>query len=364
MECGSHAPAFRTQRVAHARISVKGRARAQLARSPIGMAARTIADVGEFAVLSRLLSRLRNGRGTIVGPGQDCAVIECGGRWLFTIDALVDGVHFESGWLAPRQIGRKSVLINVSDIAAMGGQPRFCVVNIGAPASYLARDLDDLQSGIVSAAAQCGASVVGGNLTRADRLSVSIALLGAAPRRLVTRQGARPGDRIYVTGTLGDAALAVQYWQARRTAKLAAHAVRRFREPSPRLQAGRFLVESGIASAMIDVSDGLLQDLGHLCDQSRAGAIIRTDHVPLSRAYRSVLGADSRLALQGGEDYELLCTVPERHVKQLERQQARLACPITCIGEITAGRRMRLRDQNGPVISADVSGFDHFRRRD
>jgi len=327
------------------------------------MALRTIADVGEFAFLSRLLPRLRAGRGTVVGPGQDCAVIECGGRWLFTIDALVEGVHFESGWLAPRQIGRKSLLINASDIAAMGGQPRFCVVNLGVPPSYPVRDLHALQRGIVAAAARCGASVVGGNLTRAARLSVSIALLGAAPRRLVTRQGARPGDRIYVTGTLGDAALAVRHLSAGRAGKLPVHVLRRFREPTPRLHAGRILVESGIVSAMIDVSDGLHQDLGHVCTQSRVGAAVRVDQMPLSRAYRALLGADPWLALQGGEDYELLCTIPERHVKKLKGLHARLACPITCIGEIIAGRRIQLRDDRGLITHVEASGFDHFRMR-
>lgn len=321
---------------------------------------RTIGALGEFGYLSRLLPRLPTGPGTLVGPGQDCAVIRAGGRnFLITVDALVENVHFKASWLSPHQVGRRSFLVNVSDIAAMGGRPRFCVVSLGVPRAYPARDLFALQAGIVAAARQVGAFVVGGNLSRADQLFVSIALLGDAPRRIVTRQGARRGDRVYVTGTLGDAALGVRLLRGH-SASRPALPIRRFGEPSPRLQAGRFLVESGIASAMIDVSDGLVQDLRHICGASRVGAIIRTADVPVSPAYRRTLGRDDVLALHGGEDYELICTVAERNVARLERNRARLGCPITCIGEITSGRRVQLRGPNGIPRTLESTGYDHF----
>jgi thiamine-monophosphate kinase len=316
-----------------------------------------MAAVGEFGFLSRLLPRLGSGRGTIVGPGQDCAVVRCGARrLLYTVDALVEGVHFEGHWLTPRQLGRKSFLVNASDIAAMGGRPRFCVVSLGVPLSYLARDLAALHAGITTAARDCGAAVVGGNLTRADKLFISIALLGEAPGRIVTRRGARAGDRIYVTGTVGDAALGVVLLRKDSAARSSPFAIRRFREPSPRLQAGRLLVEAGVASAMIDVSDGLVQDLGHVCDESQVGAEVDADAVPLSRAYRAA-SADRSLALRGGDDYELLCTIPERNLERLERMRSRLGCSITCVGGITRGRGVR-------VVGAAVQrgGYDHFRQ--
>ncbi len=317
----------------------------------------TVAAVGEFRFLSQLLPRLGSGPGTIVGPGQDCAVVRCDTRrLLYTVDALVERVHFEPHWLTPRQLGRKGFLVNASDIAAMGGRPRFCVVSAGVPLSYLARDLAALHAGIAAAASECGASVVGGNLTRADKLFVSIALLGEAPKRLVTRRGAHAGDRIYVTGTLGDAALGVSLLRSGSAARSAAPVIRRFREPSPRLQAGRLLVEAGIVSAMIDVSDGLAQDLGHICEESEVGAEIYADKIPTSHAYRAA-GADQSLALHGGEDYELLWTVPERNVKRLQRMQVRLGCPITCIGRITRGRGVRVA---GAAVSR--GGYDHFRQ--
>jgi thiamine-monophosphate kinase len=320
----------------------------------------SIAQVGEFAFLSRLLPSLPHTPGTLIGPGQDCAVIRGLTReLLLTVDALVDGVHYRPGWLAPRHIGRKSFLVNVSDIAAMGGRPRFCVVSLGVPRAYPARQLAAVERGIVAAASSCGTAVVGGNLTRAQALFVSIALLADAPRRRVTRQGARPGDRIYVTGTLGDAALAVRALSARRQPPSGAR--RRFAEPPLRLRAGQYLVEAGIVSAMIDVSDGLLQDLGHVCTQSRVGARVDASRIPVSATYRRALDADVALALSGGEDYELLCTVPERNVPKLERSAATLGCPITCIGEVVRGHSVRVRNADGRLRRGGATGYDHFR---
>ena len=323
---------------------------------------RTIADAGEFGFLSALLPRLSAGRGTIVGPGQDCAVICCGrARVLLTIDALVEDVHFRTAWLSPHQIGRKCFLVNASDVAAMGGRPRACVVSLCVPPSYLVRDLSALQAGIVQAAGEVGAFVVGGNLSRAAQLSISIALLADAPRRLVTRQGARPGDQLYITGTLGDAALAVHLLRsARRARALPARIMRRFQEPPSRLLAGRALVESGIVSAMIDVSDGLVQDLHHICEESRVGGIIDAARVPLSAAHRTHPAAPDGLALHGGEDYELLCTIPERNVTRLQRMRGRLGCPITHIGEITSRRGVRVLDRTGKTVKPRVTGYDHF----
>ncbi len=327
--------------------------------SPAARTARTIADVGEFGFLARLLPSIPVSRGTVVGPGQDCAVIRVGARrLLLTVDALVACVHFERAWMSAYQIGRKSFLVNASDIAAMGGRPRWCVVSLGLPRDYPASELAALQKGILAAATDSGAAVVGGNLARAEQLFVSIALLGDAPPRLVTRQGARPGDRVYVTGTLGDAAAGVHLLRAGTGSRKGARLIRRFREPVPRLHAGRLLARTGVVSAMIDVSDGLLQDLGHICEQSRVGAEIDVSRVPLSAAYRVTVN-DASFALRGGEDYELVCTVPERKVKRVERMQARLGCPLTWIGRVTRGRGVRVIGRSGP---ARGGGYDHFRQ--
>ena len=322
---------------------------------------RSIADVGEFGFLARLLPRLPRGGGVVVGPGQDCAVVRVGARrMVLTVDALVEDVHFRAGWSSPRQLGRKSFLVNASDVAAMGARPRFALVSVGAPPTYPARDLAALQSGIVAAAREVGASVVGGNLTRAERLFVSVTVVADAPTRLITRQGAAVDDRVYVTGTLGDAAVGIRVLQGRMRAARGATAVRRYREPQPRLRAGRLLVGAGVVSAMIDVSDGLVQDLGHICEQSRVGAVVQSAAVPRSRAYRALMGDDDSLALRGGEDYELLFSVPPARVARLERLRARLGCPITHIGDIVAGRRVRVRAASGALRAVRAGGYDHF----
>ena len=316
----------------------------------------TLRDAGEFGLLARLLPTLPTaGVDVRLGPGDDCAVVAARGALLLTVDALVEGVHFRRDWLTPAALGRKAFAVNASDIAAMGGQPRWCVVQIGAPARTPAADVAAISRAVAGAAARAGAALVGGNLSRAAELSVTLALIGAAPPRPLTRAGARPGDAIYVTGALGDAALGVRLLRRERTAQGAA--VRRFRAPTPRLAAGALLARRRLASAMIDVSDGLVQDLGHLCAASRVGARVELARVPCSAAVRR---AGVELALHGGEDYELLFTVPPRREAALARAAGQLGCRITRIGEVTRGRRVRVVDLQGRPTRVDDPGFDHF----
>jgi thiamine-monophosphate kinase len=241
----------------------------------------------------------------------------------------------------------------------MGGRPRWCVVSVAAPADYPRRSLTLLHAGIDDAAAECGACIIGGNVTASSRLSVSLTLIAEAPKRTVTRRGARPGDRIFVTGTVGDAALGLSCLQR---GWRQGGAVRRYREPLPRLEAGKSLVESGLASAMIDVSDGLIQDLGHICEQSRVGAVVEATNLPRSYVYRRQLGDDLRFALSGGEDYELLCTVPQEKTPLLAKIRSRLHCAITRIGTVTKGTHVDVIDQAGVVVDLGVRGYDHFTR--
>lgn len=319
-------------------------------RRPAGRALR---DTGEFALLARLLPSLpRGGRDVRLGPGDDCAIVVPGARpLLLTVDALVEGVHFRRAWLTPAQLGRRAFAVNASDIAAMGGAPRWCVVHIGAPPRVPAADVAAVSRGLAAAARRAGATLVGGNLSRAAELSVTVALIGEAPPRPVTRAGARPGDALYVTGRLGLAGLGVR--RLRRDARAADAAARRWRQPIARLAAGAALARRGLASAMIDVSDGLLQDLGHLCRASGVGAALEIARLPA--------GADPALALRGGEDYELLFAVPPRREAALARAASSLGCPITRIGECTRARRIQVLDATGRSVRAPGGGFDHFR---
>jgi thiamine-monophosphate kinase len=321
--------------------------------------AETLAALGEFGLLRRLLPRLPAGRDVLLGPGDDCAVVRTrAGGLLITVDALVAGVHFRPGWLTPAALGRKAFAVNASDVAAMRGAPRWCVTHIGAPPRTPAAAVEAIARGVAAAAAAVGAAAVGGNLSRAAELSVTVTLVGAAPPRPLTRAGARPGDVLYVTGTLGDAALGVR--QLRRSSAARGPQVARFRRPLARLAAGALLARRRIASAMIDVSDGLLQDLGHLCAASRVGARLELARLPCSAAVRR---AGLGLALAGGEDYELLFSVPPRRAAALTRHAAALGCRITRIGVCTARRDgLRVVDAHGRALSSQSAGHDHFRR--
>jgi len=317
----------------------------------------SLSDTGELDFLRRLLPYFRPGAAVIVGPGDDCAVVAVGNRrWLLTTDSLVDDVHFRRDWMTARQLGRKAYLVNASDIAAMGGRPRFCLVSAGAPPSYRFSALMGIHRGIEAAARETGAHVVGGNLSRSRTLFVSVTLIGEAPRRPLLRRGARPGDALFVTGQLGAAALGLR--RLRRDAHARGYAVSRFREPPCRLAAGAVLARTGIASAAIDISDGLLRDLGHLCAASGVGARIDLARVPCAPEARRHGAA---LALHGGEDYELLCAVPPHRLSMVERLRSRLGCDFTQIGHVMPSRfHVRVVDSAGRPLRTAMAGFDHF----
>lgn len=329
----------------------------------------SLAALGEFGFLRRLLPRLKQTRGVVLGPGDDCAVVRTRGDLLLTTDVLVEGVHFQRSWLTPAQIGAKAVLVNLSDVAAMGGRARYLLLSVGVPADFRRTDLDRLHRGAEAAARAAGAAIVGGNLSGAERLFVSVALVGEV-RKAVTRGGAKAGDLLFVTGTLGDAAAAVELRETFAGRPLAAKGQRRrdigfllqrFAAPTPRLRTGRILAEAGLVSSMIDVSDGLVQDLGHICRASGTGAVIVEEQVPRSPAYERVVGGDATLSLRGGEDYELLFSVPGKSLAAFERLSRRLPDPVRLVGEIVPGRGVRVRGSDGRLRRPASGGFEHFR---
>jgi thiamine-monophosphate kinase len=313
---------------------------------------RRLRDVGEHAWLERVIARLgraSDGRRIVVGPGDDAAVVRASGRpLLLTTDTLVENVHFRSGWATPAALGRRAFAVNASDLAAMGGMPRFALLALEAPAAMRVTDLDALTRGFAAAARRAGARLVGGNLASGSHLAITAALIGEAPGRVVTRAGARPGDLLYVTGALGAAGLAVRR--------------RRLPAAPDRLAAGRVL--AGIASAMIDVSDGLVQDVGHLCRASRVGADVELARVPVSAACRRAFRARAaEFAATAGEDYELVVAVPPARERRLLDLRRRLRCHLTRIGRVVSGPvRVRVLDSAGGLLRLDRGGFDHFRR--
>lgn len=317
----------------------------------------TLAEIGEDRLLAGLISGLSWSPEVRVGPGDDCAVIRLGGRsWLWTCDAQIEGTHFDRSWMNARQLGRKAYLVNASDIAAMGGVPRFCLVGITAPSSLARRDVFAMQRGIAAAAAADAAVIVGGNIARAGELGVTISLLAEAPRYPLLRSGAEPGHAIYVSGRLGDAALGLA--SLRSDPSATGVAVKRFREPTPRLAAGRILAEKRVASAAMDLSDGLLTDLRRLCEASGVGARVEIPRLPISRAVRE---AGAVLALSGGEDYELLCAVPAQREDALMSMRDDLGCSMTCVGVFTPpSEGIVLVEADGSTRAARGAGYSHF----
>ena len=311
-------------------------------------------DLGEHGWIARMLRALPAGRHTVVGPGDDAAALRIPrGRVLVTTDTLVEGAHFRLGWETPAALGRRALRVNLSDVAAMGGSPLAAVVALEAPPALPAPVLFGLMRGLAADARRHGVDVVGGNLAAAPRLAITVTLLGEPGRRLATRADARPGDDVWVTGSLGGAGCAVR-------ALLRGRRVPRPAVPV-RVAAGRLLAP--LARAMIDVSDGLVQDLGHVCRASGVAAEIDATSIPLAASCRRALGGGATaFAATAGEDYELLLTASARRRARLVRLAPRLGCRLTRIGRIVPGRpAVHLLGAHGQPLALRRGGFDHFR---
>jgi thiamine-monophosphate kinase len=317
---------------------------------------------GEFDLIARLCAQLPQARRVILGPGDDCALFAPSPKpQLITIDSMVEGVHFTLEWGTPGMLGARALNINLSDIAAMGGSPTICVINLAIRPGLDTRFYDELYRGVGRAATPAGVSVVGGNITRASELAITVALLGEVDRQPMRRDSARPGDKIYVTGTIGDAALGLRILQNKIMAKgsVREHLVKRFLQPTARLAAGRKLARIKPPPATIDISDGLWQDLGHILERSGVGAKVVSTALPLSSAYRQAYGDNCDLALSGGDDYELLfCLRAPISEAELSR---RLGVPIRCIGEITRDKQALLVNATGEAVVVSTRGWDQLR---
>jgi len=318
----------------------------------------------------RLMLRLGRGRGPrpVVGIGDDAAVLATSSksRTLVTTDFLTEGVHFRSKWTPPRDLGRKAMSVNLSDIAAMGGVPLTAVVSVGLPRGTSFSFAEALATGLAEQARRHRVTIVGGDTCAAERLFVSVTLLGAVEiGREVLRSGARPGDRLYVTGTLGASAAGLAMLRRRPGGRKPgrAAAVRAHLDPTPRVLFGRALGLSGIARAMIDLSDGIAKDLPRLCEASGTGAVLGASALPVDPAARRLLGPRRALeaALAGGEDYELLFAARPEHEPVLARLGTRLKVPVQAIGAVLPRRLgVRLLGRDGRYRPLPRPGFEHF----
>jgi thiamine-monophosphate kinase len=317
---------------------------------------RRLRDVGEHAWLARLARRLSRGRAdrrVLVGPGDDAAVVAAHGPLCLTTDTLVEGVHFRRAWLTPADLGRRAFAVNASDLAAMGAMPRWALLALEIGKTRPVAELDALVVGFATAARRAGARLVGGNLAAAPGLALTVTLIGEATGRVVRRAGARPGDLLYLTGTVGGTGSAVRRLRAGARGRLPAL-------PS-RVRAGQLLAR--VAHAMIDVSDGVVQDLGHVCRASGVGAELELARLPVAPACRRALGRRAAaFAATAGEDYELLVAVSPAAAGALARLRRRLGCRLTHVGRIVRGRPVvRVVDARGRRVRLERAGYDHFR---
>lgn len=335
----------------------------------------TLAEIGEFGVIARLRRRFggaaaRGASGVVRGIGDDAAVLEAEPARLLlaTTDAAIEGIHFQRATTTPRLLGRRVLAVNLSDIASMGGIPRWALVSLGLSDATPLAFVDELTEGLAEEAARYQVAIVGGNLARSpERMVLDLTLLGEVERdKVVYRTGARAGDRILATGTLGDAAagLAILLGDLPASIPGAEVLIDRQRRPTPRVEAGRAIGLSGLATAMIDLSDGLASDLGHLVEENQLGAVVRAEAVPLSSALRRVAAAVGRdplvWALHGGEDYELLLTAPPDHVPDLVGAVQAVGVSLTELGEMTRTPGVWLERPDGQQEPLRGTLWRHF----
>lgn len=330
----------------------------------------SIADLGEFGLIERIAQVVRPAAGDVVlGIGDDTAVLDTGGSRLLlaTVDMQVEGRHFLRRRTPPELLGQRVAAVNLSDIGAMGGRPRWALVSLALPKRLPVAWVEAFYRGLDAQLGEFGACVVGGNLSGGSRIVADLTLLGEVERaQLVRRSGARPGDLICVTGTLGRSAAGHAALDARLTGTAAKVTAAAHLTPTPRVREGQVLAAAGV-TAMLDLSDGLASDLGHLCTASGVGARINAEHLPLAAATLDIagqLGLDPfALALTGGEDFELCFTAGPDALDRLRAALLPTGTPLSVIGEVrpaTEGRVLQMGD--GEQRPLEAGGWDHFRR--
>jgi len=344
-----------------------------------------LGDLGEFGLISRIAAEVSPVEGVITGIGDDAAVtaLTPGMQLLTSTDMLLEGVHFRHGWHDPYRLGRKSLAVSISDIAAMGAIPRWALLSLAIPANCSIELLDDFTRGFLAMAAEHGVALIGGD-TCASRngLIVSVTIMAEQlPDLIVRRSGARPGDDIWVTGALGDAALALSFLErgfdsaqppnsaTQTSCSLSGvegndYLISRLLDPTPRTVAGRMLAETGLASAMIDISDGLLADFGHIAELSGVGGTLHLDALPTSGVFQAAARCLSsfphHLVLAGGEDYELCFTAHPAHREKIAELMKKCGIEATPVGIVTNLPGVTVLQSDGTSYELQTPGFNHF----
>jgi thiamine-monophosphate kinase len=326
---------------------------------------RTVADCGEHALIAHIRARLSTAPWIVVGPGDDAAAIEPvrGALEVLTTDAQVEGVHFDRRFVPPDAIGYRALAVNLSDLAAMGARPRAALLSLALPDSLEVMAFEQIIDGVLSLAARYGVTLIGGNITRTTGpMVLDVTAIGAVHRRkILTRAGARVGDEVYVTGTLGGAATGLL--QLRDGLDGGAGAARYLR-PDPRVRAGMLLGRNRAATSCMDLSDGLADGVRQIAQASSVGITLDATAIPIAEACREWLSRHGRdpvdFALRGGDDFELIFTSPPRQAGRLRAVRRQLGdLPITRIGVVTRAPRLLVKDERGDRTLPE--GYEHFR---
>lgn len=338
----------------------------------------TLSNIGEFPLIQSLVSaETRPSSEIIQGIGDDGAILQIpsGRHLVVSTDLLIEQIHFNQRTATFFEIGYKAAVANFSDMAAMGAQPTALLVGVALPAYLTFQDWKELYRGLSAPCNSHQVRIVGGDTSSSHSdCFLSITVLGTVKQGCALhRSGALKGHAVYVSGTLGDSSAGLDFLtKQKRNARARASLtdsqrflVQRHFHPTPRITLGSYLGTRHWASAAIDISDGLSNDLGHLCEQSRVGALIFSEYLPLSPSLKNYAVRKKidplKWALHGGEDYELLFTVPPQHTKMVERMAQRLSVPITKIGLITSCQSgIRLQDSEGKATLLEPGGYEHF----
>jgi thiamine-monophosphate kinase len=333
-----------------------------------------VSELGQFGLIdkvAKMIEESRDGKAEswknlLAGIGDDCAVWKgITSNQLAKVDCQVEGIHFNLDLISWEDLGWKSLAVNLSDIASMGGIPQYALVSLGIPPHTEVENVVSLYRGMLKLAKLSGTAIVGGNMSGSPMIFVDVNVLGKTGNpegKYLTRSSAKPGDRIAVTGWLGTAAAGLNMLTGKKQLDAASADClsQAFARPEPRLMEGRLLVEMGV-NTCIDISDGLLADLGHVCQSSRTGAVIQVERLPIRAEVKKVFGDRSfEMALSGGEDYQLLFTARPGII---ERVRKAAACPVNIIGEIVAENtgQVVLINEEGKHLRADQTGWDHFK---
>lgn len=327
----------------------------------------------EFELIARLRSKLpSNSSSVILGIGDDTAVLKpLQGRPLLTVDSLVEGIHFDFSLSAPEEVGHKALAVNLSDIAAMGGVPRACLISLGVPPQVKLEVLEKIYEGLGKLARNSSVDVVGGNIAKSpERMFLSISVLGTADDSPITRSGAKKGDVVFLSGPVGESAagLAVLKKLGQNARSKYPELTKKHLTPEPQLKCGQVLASSRSVNCLIDVSDGLSSELWHLAKASGVGIVISEESLPISQELAAA-GMEcgetpKNWMLSGGEDYVLLGTVEAKHWPGLLQRATEAACPLFKIGEVDSDSvGISLVTLEGHKESISPSGWNHFKAK-